>query len=649
MDIVDLIQQLNSSDENHYIEAKRGSDVERSFYETVCAFANEPDLGGGYILLGIAKDEQALFPVYKVVGVADPDALSQKIASQCASMFNIRIRPRIETYVTKGKVVIGVFVPELFSTEKPAFLKNLGLPKGAFRRIGSTDQSCTDEDLVVFYGDRKGESYDATPVTGASMNDIDPDEISFYRQLREKVNPSAEELSWTDHNLLIAFSCIKEVDGHWQPTVAGILLFGTRHALRRLFPMMRVDYIRVVGKEWIESPTDRFSTVDMRGPLLSLVQRVQNAVADDLPKGFMLPEGEVQAQSPGLSTRVLREAIVNALMHRSYRVHEPLQVIRYTNRIEICNPGYSLKAEERLGEPGSQNRNPNIAEVFHETNLAETKGSGIKTMRRLMQEANFAPPTFESNRKDDKFTARLLLQHFLDPADLLWLLKFEGFELNQHQKTALIFVRETGRINNPSYRQVNGVDILPASKDLRAMCLVGLLEMKGKSTATYYEPGLVFQQINTTQASTIQGAITPLQGAITPLQGAITPLQGAITPLQGDSGPLQENLALSSPNDKYGPLIAGVFNKLDSKTIERIDVIRNGSRSRASDIKDAILALCRIQPLTTLQLSVILNRSNSVLNTYHLTPLLKLGKIRYSIPEISFHPKQAYITVDEVF
>jgi ATP-dependent DNA helicase RecG len=82
MDIVELIQQLNVFDENHYIEAKRGSDIEKSFYETVCAFANEPDLGGGYILLGITKDEEALFPVYKVVGVADPDALSQKIASQ---------------------------------------------------------------------------------------------------------------------------------------------------------------------------------------------------------------------------------------------------------------------------------------------------------------------------------------------------------------------------------------------------------------------------------------------------------------------------------------------------------------------------------------------------------------------------------------
>jgi ATP-dependent DNA helicase RecG len=293
--------------------------------------------------------------------------------------------------------------------------------------------------------------------------------------------------------------------------------------------MMRVDYIRVVGKEWIESATDRFSTVDMPGPLLSLVQRIQNAVADDLPKGFMLPEGEVQAQSPGLSTCVLPEAIVNALMHRSYRTHEPIQVIRYSNRIEIWNSGYSLKAEERLGEPGSQNRNSNIAEVFHETNLAETKGSRIKTMRRLMNEASFTPPTFESNRKDDKFTARLLLQNFLDPADLVWLSKFESFELNQHQKSALIFVREFGRINNLNYRQINGVDTLPASKDLRALCLANLLEMKGKSTATYYEPGLTFRQIENGQLSVVRDIRTPQLGAGTPQLEVGTPQLGVET------------------------------------------------------------------------------------------------------------------------
>lgn len=128
--------------------------------------------------------------------------------------------------------------------------------------------------------------------------------------------------------------------------------------------------------------------------------------------------------------KALREAIVNALMHRSYREHRPTQIIRYDNRIEITNPGFSLKSEEKLGQPGSETRNPFIAAVFHDTNLAETKGSGIRAMRRLMEKAHLVPPTFESSRDNNEFTSRLLLHHFLDANDLEWLRQFENFDLS---------------------------------------------------------------------------------------------------------------------------------------------------------------------------------------------------------------------------
>lgn len=157
----------------------------------------------------------------------------------------------------------------------------------------------------------------------------------------------------------------------------------------------------------------------MRGPLIELVQRTFSAIADDLPKGFLFPEGQIQAETIGLPSKVLREAIVNAFMHRSYRVNQPIQIIRYGNRIEIKNPGFSLKPEDQLGEPGSKNRNPFIAAIFHETNLAETKGSGIRTMRALMEKASMVPPTFESDHGANQFTMRLLLHHFLSEEKIL--------------------------------------------------------------------------------------------------------------------------------------------------------------------------------------------------------------------------------------
>src|SRR5699024_1198734 len=117
--------------------------------------------------------------------------------------------------------------------------------------------------------------------------------------------------------------------------------------------------IRVPGREWVPNPDRRFDTVEIRAPMFSLLRRAQAAVLDDLPKAFGLEEGELQrVDKPVLPQRALREALVNALMHRSYRTQAPVQIIRYANRLEIRNPGFSLKSPEHLGEPGSIPRNP---------------------------------------------------------------------------------------------------------------------------------------------------------------------------------------------------------------------------------------------------------------------------------------------------
>src|SRR5215217_2161280 len=442
---IELINLLNMTDETSRIEVKRGSSIDKSILQSVCAFANEPNLNGGNILLGITADEMSLFPQYIVVGVDNPDKLQSDLASQCASIFNIPVRPEITVEQVNGKNVLNIFIAELQTSQKPLFFKNEGLPKGAFRRIGPTDQRCSEDDLHLFFN--HSETFDTSIVRGSSIEDIDENAIRQYRNLRSKVNPYAEELNYSDIDLLIALGCLKKDNDSNHLTYAGLLVFGTSVGQRRLLPALRVDYIRVPGNEWVANPDDRFTTIDMRGSLILLIQRAYNAIADDLPKGFLLPEGLIQASTIGLPGRVLREALVNAFIHRSFKVNQPIQIIRYGNRIEIKNPGYSLKPEDQLGDPGSNQRNPFVAAIFHETNLAETKGSGIRTMRKLMQQAGMVAPTFESDHQENQFSARLLLHHFLSEIDIRWLNSFSGISLNDHQKQALVFVKEVGAID----------------------------------------------------------------------------------------------------------------------------------------------------------------------------------------------------------
>ncbi len=388
MKAIDLLRQLNETDELNNVEAKTASQVGKSVLETVCSFSNEPQLGGGHILLGIkAESNYSLWPTYEVEGVQDPDKVQCDLASQCADTFNRPIRPKMSVETINNKNVVMVFIPEAPDGDKPVYFKKAGLPKGAFRRIGSSDQSCTDEDMQLFASSKMSKSYDEELVPDADLSDIDDSAIKQYREIRQNVNPDAEELAWSDEDLLIALSCAKRENGKLRPTVAGILMFGEKKALRRFFPMMRVDYIRVTGREWVSDPTNRFDTIEIRSSLVSAVHRTHATVLDDLPKGFHLNEGEIQRKEiPIVPSRVIREALVNAMMHRNYRIHGPVQIIRYTNRLEIRNPGYSLKSEDRFGEPGSNQRNPKIAAIFHDLHIAETKGSGIRVMQELMRE-----------------------------------------------------------------------------------------------------------------------------------------------------------------------------------------------------------------------------------------------------------------------
>lgn len=224
----ELLNELNASDESSRIEAKRSREVGKSLMETVIAFANEPGLGGGYLLLGVdCKIDAKGDAVYWAEGLPDPDKSQNDVATQCANMLNVVIRPEMTVERIGGQTVLVVFVAEVDVTQKPVYLKSTGLPDGARRRIGSTDQRCTDEDLWVLRGaSQPVQGPDMSIISDARLDDLDPQALAEYRRLRALTNPQAEELSYSNQDMLEALGALRRVDGECKPTIAGIVLFG---------------------------------------------------------------------------------------------------------------------------------------------------------------------------------------------------------------------------------------------------------------------------------------------------------------------------------------------------------------------------------------------------------------------------------------
>lgn len=638
-ELSELFEQLNSLDEHPRVDAKTSRDIGESVMDTICAYANEPGLGGGYLLLGVRECDETNDQKYCVVGIDNPDKLQCDIADQCATRFNRILRPEFVVGTLENKTVVGIFMPEIPAGDKPIFFKKVGLPKGAYRRIGSTNQKCTDDDLLVLYQQGMRRSYDETIVPGTTLADLDEEAITEYRSARAEVDPTAEELKYDNRGLLESLNCIKQEDKEWRPTVAGMILFGSRKALRKFFPMMRLDYIRVPGRVWVEDPNHPFDTIEMRDPLFRMLPRGQAAIMDDIPRAFSFnTEGLKRQEEPRISPRVIREALVNAVMHRSYQIHGPVEVIRYANRLEIRNPGHSLKPVDRLGEPGSQTRNPTIASILHETKYAENKGSGIRVMQQLMDEANLSPPSFDSDREHDQFTATFLMHHFLDKQDIAWLAHFKDANLSDDEARILIHARENGWVNNGICRYYTKLDTLEASGILRRLRDLGLLQQHPHASMTYYTP----------TPNLLRPELSKIQSEQKiPAHEKTTTLTDFTPAMPGTSQPT--NLPTYPPTHQPtmpGPLptnLRALPTNLRALPTNLLEEIRNlGQRSPPGQVQKIIAELCAIRAFTADELAETLNRNKQWVFRSYLSPMIRDGILEYTLPGNPHHPNQAY-------
>ena len=162
------------------------------------------------------------------------------------------------------------------------------------------------------------------------------------------------------------------------------------------------------------------------------------------------------------------------------------------------------------------------------------------------------PPTFESNHEANKFTARLLLHHFLSKENMEWLAHYAEFGLGNEQKLALVFVREVGAIDNATYRQLDSsITHARARLEIHKLCDLGFLEKKRQGRNTYY--------IRTSKVVSLAERLPPQDERLLPQHGTlgekIPPQHGTfgkkIPPQHGTLGEKIQSLRLDVLDNSY--------------------------------------------------------------------------------------------------
>ena len=362
-------------------------------YDTLSSFSNQDS--GGVILFGI--DEKSGF---QTVGVYDAQDLQKKVAEQCQQM-EPPVRAVFTLAEVNGKTVCCAEIPAVDLSERPCYYAGAGRTRGAYIRVGDADLLMTDYELYCYEAFRKHLHDDERPVERATIDMLNSEELEGYVRDKSVGRPGFSNLT-TEQKLEML-----NVTRNGVPTLAAVMNFALYP--QGYFPQLAITAIVVPGTEIGETAFDSARFIDNRRIEGTIPDMVEDALAfckrNMKSRTIINPESGKRNDRTEYPLDALREAILNAMIHRDYSAYTegtPVQIDFFSDRVEIHSPGslYGRMSVEQLGVAHPDLRNPALAVMSETLTSAENRYSGIPTMRRAMQDYGLPEPKFENRRQE---------------------------------------------------------------------------------------------------------------------------------------------------------------------------------------------------------------------------------------------------------
>jgi len=309
--------------------------------------------------------------------------------------------------------------------------------------------------------------FDKAVSRGASLADISEEKLRWFLGTARKERQFALAENTPVDKALAHLNLL----ANGKPTHAAILLFGKNPQRFVISAEMKCAHFHgtEVSKPIPSYQIYKSNVFDQVDQAVDFVLAKLARAVGTREKG---PQAPVQYELP---KQVVAEAIVNAVAHRDYTSNAGVQVMLFTDRLEVWNPGElpPTLTMESLREPHpSIPHNPLIAEPLFLTHYIEKAGSGTLDMISRCRTANLPEPVFEQRAGQFVIT---IWKSWLTTSVL------EGLGLNERQKQAIAHVKKTGRISNKEYRDLTGATDRTALRDLDELLEKGIIRKVGKT------------------------------------------------------------------------------------------------------------------------------------------------------------------------
>ncbi len=426
--------------------------------EAMVAFANSD---GGVIVLGV--DEVGRLSDAPIHGEELEGAL--RVAEQ-------RCRPVIPTgweqFEDAGGPAFVVRVPrspELHALDDGRVLI----------RAGAENQPLTGEQIRLLAATKSTGDFESEAVAGATRADLDEEVITEYLQKRE--SRQRRPLSGTADKVLVEIGALT---AQGLPTVAGLLLFGA--APQALLPQSGLVFVKFVGTNprGSDGQAGYGRREEINGPLARIIENAWQLVHEEMSVGAVVEglEREERLEYPPFA---VREALVNAVCHRDYRLQgRRIEMRMFSDRLEVISPGGLpgfITVDNIVEEHFS--RNPRLVAGVFQWGYIEELGLGVDRMIEAMVQEGHPPPHFKARPHAFTVTLQNIRDRKVAP-------RWES-NMNERQMRALTHIRESGSIANREYRQLCP-DVSPETLRLDLADLVnkGVLLKIGAKKGTYY-------------------------------------------------------------------------------------------------------------------------------------------------------------------
>jgi len=435
--------------EKHNIEYKQSWRDE--YLKWICGFANAQ---GGQLFIGI--DDHG-----NVTGIDDYAKLMEDIPNKAVNHLGLVVDVNLQEKAGKRYLEITVPVSSIPISYHGTY----------HYRSGSTKQELKGTALHDFLLQKMGRTWDDMGMDHASINEIEETAVAAFLKAAIKsgrIYPGAVQ-----DDLVSLLENLELVAPDGKLTAAAILLFGKK-------PMRYFvhSYFKI-GRFGVSDADLKFQDT-VEGNIFEMVDRVIRLLKERYLVSPITYEGIQRIEKLEYPEAALREAILNAIVHKDY-TGTTIQLSVYDDKLMLWNPGKlpaDIPLEKLTQKHASHPRNKHIAEVFFRAGYIESWGRGIETILSACRIAGLPEPAFE------EAWGGVVVTFFKDIYTEEYL---TGLGLDERFRKVLLTVKAKGIIYNSQYQELFGVSKRTASNDLKILTEKKLLLKMGTTgKGTYY-------------------------------------------------------------------------------------------------------------------------------------------------------------------